>query len=291
MFQSSISRPILTVDVSRTDATVHDDGLTVGPAIETEGEVPAFTEFRLPDGPNERLVPITDPASIGAELFRTLSSRLRQAQRRHGIKRLLVTSAIPGEGKTLVSASLSITFALHQKRTLLIDGDLRSSSLSRWFGIVDDSFVATWQEKANDSLPLLRKAEGLPLWVVPAGKPVALPGGILQSAEFADALAGIASEFDWVIIDSPPLIPFGDAATLSSLADAIVLVTRKSVTPKATLAEALKTLDKSKIVATVLNMADVPSNKYYNDYYTKVPRALPTASSWFGPKPKLLDPK
>ncbi len=247
--------------------------------------------FSIPGTPEDRLAPVNDPSSVGAEVLRTVASRLRQAQRRHTIKRLLVTSAIPEEGKTLLSASLSFTLAQSRQKVLMIDGDLRSSSLSRWFGIVDESFDPKWCSHGEFHMPALRKAEGLPLWIVPAGKPCDTPGAVWQSGEFATALATIERNFDWVIFDSPPLIPFGDAGVIATLSDAIVLVTRRGVTPKAALRQALTCLDKSKIIATVLNSADVPGHKYYHEYYRQMNRALPNKRGPGESRPQLLNPK
>jgi protein-tyrosine kinase len=239
-----------------------------------DDELPAKQLFTLPTEPDGRLVSINEPGSFGAELLRTLAVRLRQVKKRHGIKKLLVASTVPGEGKTLISANLAITLSLHHNRVLLIDGDLRRASLSRWFDIADDSFGENWREHGSHRLPVFRKAAGVPLWVVPAGEPVEMPGDILQSAEFGEALAAVEMEFDWMVFDSPPLVPFGDATILASLVDAVVLVTRKGVTPRNELEGALKTIDSSKIVATVLNCADVSSHKYYRDYYAHVRGAL-----------------
>ena len=236
-------------------------------------------EFSIPSRPEDRLSPVNDPGSVGAEVLRTLASRLRQGQRRHSIKRLLVTSAVPGEGKTLLSANLSLALAQSRQKVLMIDGDLRSSSLSRWFRIVDESFDPEWCNRGALRLPTLRKAEDLPLWVLPSGIPCETPGAIWQSPEFAAALARMETDFDWIIFDSPPLVPFGDAGVIATLTDAIVLVTRKGVTPKTALRQALKSLDKSKIIATVLNGADVPGHKYYHEYYRQMNRALPVARS------------
>lgn len=289
MFRHSIFGQVHSIEVKEDHGDLRSEArsprLTGGPG----GELTALKEFTIPRDPEDRMVSINDPGSIGAELLRTLASRLRHAQTRHVLKKLLVTSAVPGEGKSLISANLSITLALQQKRVLLIDGDLRSSSLSRWLDIVDDSFVSTWFDGGDHRLPLLRKAEGLPLWVIPAGKPVETPGNILQSPEFAEGLAGIEEDFDWIIIDSPPLVPFGDAGILANLADAVVLVTRRGVTPKTTLADALKSIDKNKVIATILNGGDVPSNRYYHEYYSR--RALPGPGGTIRSRPKLLDPK
>lgn len=290
MFRSSISGRVHAIGIKEDrGALCVDRGI---PLVENslDGELTAHREFKLPTGAEERLVSVNERGSFGAEILRTLAARLRQAQERHPIKKLLVASAVSGEGKTLISANLSITLAMHHKRVLLIDGDLRSCSLSRWFDIVDDTFASTWYDQGARRLPLLRKAEGLPLWVVPAGKPVELPGNILQSIEFAEALRGIEADFDWIVIDSPPLIPFGDTAILASLSDSVVLVTRRGVTPKPALRDALKSFDKSKIIATILNGARVANHKYYHEYYNHVGGALPAACTT-GSNPRVLNPK
>ena len=289
--QSSILGPLQTIHVEDDHGGIPSASRTPRFTCTLDGDLAEPKEFAIPTGPEERLVSLNDPGSFGAELLRTLVARLRQAQKRHPIKKLLVTSAVPGEGKTVISANLSITLALHQKRVLLIDGDLRSSSLSRWFDIVDDSFLLSWCDQGAHRLPLLRKAERLPLWVVPAGKPVEMPGNILQSSEFTEALGAIEPDFDWIVIDSPPLVPFGDAGILASLSDAVVLVTRKGVTPKNALRDSLKSIDKSKIIATILNGADVPSHKYYREYYTHVGGILPAPGGITRSQPRILDPQ
>lgn len=291
MMGSSIFGPLHPIRVDDGRVSPHNGSRVSGIATSVDGMLAEPKEFVLPSGPEERLVSINAPGSIGAELLRTLGSRLRQAQKRHSIKKLLVTSAVPGEGKTIISANLCITLAQHQKRVLLLDGDLRSSSLSRWFGIVDDSFLSTWSEEGAHRLPLLRKAAGLPLWVVPAGRPVEMPGKILQSNEFGESLGAIEPDFDWIVFDSPPLVPFGDAGILANMSDAVVLVTRKGVTPTNALRDALKTFDKSKIIATLLNCADVPSHKYYREYYTHARGALPAAGGSKGSDQRILTPK
>ena len=253
-------------------------------------ELTADQEFKIPASPEERLISINDPVAFGAEQLRTLAMRLRLAQKRHPIRKLLVTSAVPGEGKTLLAANLSITLALQLKRVLLIDADLRSANLSRRLDIVDGSFVVNRSDDGKHSLPLRRKAEGLPLWVIPAGTPAELPGNILQSAEFAGALEASEREFDWIVMDCPPLVPFGDTGILASLADAVVLVTRRGVTPKNVLRDALNTIDKNKIIATVLNCASVATHRYYRDYYTHARGAL-APSDTIRQQPRILNPQ
>jgi tyrosine-protein kinase Etk/Wzc len=109
------------------------------------------------------------------------------------------------------------------------------------------------------------------------------PLSILQSAEFNERLELICTDFDWVIMDSPPLIPFGDAAALAAQSDGIVFVTRSGVTPKAALAESLKSMDQSKIVATILNAVNLPAHKYYYKYYTSATPHLSSPASHHHP--------
>lgn len=232
-------------------------------------------EFEIPGGSEDRLVAKNDPDSIGSELLRTLASRLNHAQTIHPLKKLLITSAVQGEGKTMLAANLSITLAMLSKRVLLIDGDLRSSSLSRWFGIVERSSLTAACDESTYPTPPLRKAKGLSLWVRPAGKPTAGSNSLAQATAIADTLAAYQPEFDWILVDSPPVVPFGDAGALANASDAVLLVTRRGLTPKNMLDEALQTLDPKKILATVFNGANVRCLKYYDDYYGRAERNLP----------------
>lgn len=245
------------------------------PTMEDESygsELMGVDRFVISDSPEHRLVAINEPAGVGAERLRTLASRLKRAQQRYGIKKLLVTSAVPGEGKTMISANVAITLAMHRQRTLIIDGDLRGGSLGGLFNTVNQSGLADWWESKGPIMRALCRAERLPLWVLPAGKYHDRPLCILQSPEFVDLLVELSAMFDWIVIDSPPLTPFADAATLANLSDAVLLVTRQGVTPKKLLREALKAIDGARIVATVLNEATVHDQQYYHRYYQQVSR-------------------
>jgi capsular exopolysaccharide synthesis family protein len=237
-------------------------------------ELMEVERFVISDSPELRLVAINDPAGVGAERFRTLGSRLKRAQQRHGIKKLLVTSAVPGEGKTLMSANLAITLAMYQQRILIIDGDLRGGSLGRLFNTDHQPGLAEWSASKDSIIGTLYRAQRLPLWMLPTGKHHDNPLTILQSSQLVELMAEFSAMFDWIIIDSPPLTPFADAATLAALADAVLLVTRQGVTPKKLLREALKSIDGSRIIATVLNEATVKDQQYYYRYYQQASRHI-----------------
>lgn len=239
------------------------------PNVEGQEDCVGLSRFEIPSYPECRLVSINDQQSIGAERLRTLAARLRQAQHRHSLRKLLITSAVPGEGKTLMSANLAITLALHRQRTLIIDGDFRKPSLAGVLDVGNRNGLADWWERKDSISASLLQAEGLPLWFLPAGREPHSPASILQSAEIADLLKQLSMQFDWILIDSPPLTPFADAATWATLSDAIVLVARQATTPKKVLQDALKSIDTKKVIAKLLNDSKVSDENYYHHYYQK----------------------
>jgi capsular exopolysaccharide synthesis family protein len=236
------------------------------------GELTEGGRFIISESPEHRLVAINEPGGVGAERLRTLASRLKRAQQRYAIKKILVTSAVPGEGKTLISANLAITLAMHRQRTLIVDGDLRGGSLSGLLDIRKQPGLADWWESSASLMGTLYRAEQIPLWVLPAGQYLDSPLTLLQSKEMAELLVKLNTMFDWIVIDSPPLTPFSDGATLANLSDAVLLVARQGVTPKRLLREALKSIEGARIIATVLNEATVSNQQYYHRYYQQGPR-------------------
>jgi len=238
-------------------------------------------QFAIPEDPESRLIALNDQHSAGAERFSTLVSRLRYAQRRHSLRKLLVTSAIPGEGKTLMCTNIAITLAANLQRTLLIDADLRKPSVARLLNIRSDSGLSDWWERREPVDTSLFRAKQVPLWVLPVGKELEKPASLLQSSDFAELLNKLSLQFDWIIVDSPPLVPFADAATLATLCDATVLVTRRGWTPKKLLRDAVKSIDSKKIIATLLNDSPVKDQQYYQ-YYYKTPPYKALSSSLIG---------
>ena len=256
------------------DSSMENDGIRSG-LMEVD-------RFVISSSSELRLVAINEPAVVGAERLRTLASRLKHAQQQYAIKKLLVTSAVPGEGKTLISANLAITLAMHRQKTLLIDGDLRGGSLGALLNVEEHTGLADWWETKDSIMTALCRAEQLPLWVLPAGKYHDGPLGILESSDFVDLMAQLYAMFDWIIIDTPPLTPFADAATLANLADAVLLITRQGFTPKKLLRQALKSIDGARIIATVLNEATVNDQQYYHRYYQQASRHLGSGSHTSG---------
>ena len=226
---------------------------------------------------NARLVAMFDERSIGAEKFRVLASRLQYLRKQHLLKKIVVTSTIKGEGKSVVSANLAVTLARRSK-TLLIDGDLRQSGLADLFGASDRPGLADWWLDSAGITSFLLRIEKLNLWHLPAGHSVSQPLEVLQSQQTAAMLSRIAEFFDWVIIDAPPLVPVADPNLWATQADGTLLVVKQGKTPKRLLRKALESIENLKLAGIVMNGAQDTVNQYYGQYYKGSPRNVSPAT-------------
>lgn len=233
------------------------------PAAELE-EVPKFA-LRPEEG--SRLIAATDESGMAAEKLRMLITRLRHIQRRRAFRRILITSTVRGEGKTMISSNLAIALARQNQKTLLIDGDMRRPGLSQLLQLPMNQGLSDWWGSKDSITPLLRRLEGCPLWFLPAGGVMEQPDELLQSPQTAQLLGQLAQQFEWVIIDSPPLGPVADAGNWMPLTDVVLFVVRRALTPKKLLQRCLDSLDRSKLLGIVLNDAQCRDQKYYRGYY------------------------
>lgn len=237
---------------------------TVGsPGSELE-EVPTF---ELQPREHDRLVAASDESGMPAEKLRMLITRLRHIQRRRPFRKILITSVVRGEGKSMVTANLAIALARQNQKTLVIDGDLRRPSLSELFRIPEGPGLSEWWVKQESIAGFLRRMEGAPLWFLPAGAVPEQPAEMLQSEGMSRLLDSLAQRFEWVIIDSPPVGPIADAGSWITLADVMLLVVRSGFTPKKLLQHGLDLLDRNKIIGIVMNGAAPQEQKYYRGYY------------------------
>ncbi|MGA3033263.1 MAG: CpsD/CapB family tyrosine-protein kinase [Terracidiphilus sp.] len=215
--------------------------------------------------PQSRLVCLTDRESPTAEALRLLAVRLKDYRRIRPLKKVLITSTIPQEGKSTIAGNLACALShATNERTLLIEGDLRRPSLSRMFGIHSSSGVC---ECLQDETAILRGIYHLQeagLWILPAGRAPGNPLEALQSTALPVLLDHLASYFDWIIIDSPPVLPLADTSIWMRLSDGILLVTRQGTTEKRQLKKGLEALDGEKVLGAIVNGA-IPSA--YSGYY------------------------
>jgi len=183
--------------------------------------------------PQSRLVCLVDRESMAAEKFRFLGIRLRQLRQNRPLKKILITSSIPQEGKSMVAANLACTLARRQQqKTLLLDGDLRRPALSQMFGLGKLPGLCDWLQGEPGPMRNIYRLEGPGCWFLPAGSSPRNPLELMQSSRLAALMDQLTAWFDWIVIDSPPVLPLGDTSIWTRLADGVLVVTRQGATKK-----------------------------------------------------------
>jgi capsular exopolysaccharide synthesis family protein len=221
--------------------------------------------------PSPRLVALSSERGLGAEKFRVLGARLSNIRLGTTLNILQVTSSVVGEGKTLTSVNLALTLATRfDQKVLLAEGDLRKPAVCKLLGMEDQPGIGEWWDHPDAPVSdfLLRIGE-TGMCLLPAGI-VAQPASVLQSPRIAELFAKLAKQFDWIIIDTPPLLPMADSNLWSRLSDGTLLVVRKGTVSRTALKKAVESLDNPKLIGIVLNDAsDYDRVNYYDQYYTK----------------------
>jgi capsular exopolysaccharide synthesis family protein len=237
----------------------------------TQPAVDQFSQFqplRVLVPPQSKLVSLTDKESLAAEKFRFLSVRLRQLKQSRPLKKVLITSSIPQEGKSMVAANLACTLARRaQQKTLLLEGDLRRPALSQMFGLGKLSGITEWLQGERGAASSIYRLEDPGLWILPAGSSPSNPLELMQSGRLSALMDQLSAWFDWIVIDSPPVLPLGDTSVWMRLADGILLVTRQGATEKKQLQRGLEAIEQSKLIGALLNGAiDAAHSDYYQRY-------------------------
>jgi capsular exopolysaccharide synthesis family protein len=216
------------------------------------------------------LVSMLDEHGLGAEKFRVLATRLANMRRKAPLKLVQVTSSITGEGKTLIACNLAFTLAKRSGQTvLLIEGDLRKPRVCSLFGLNAPEGLGEWSRLTDGSiLPFLRRVADTNLCVLPAGS-VQHPVALLQSGRLAELIRQLAGWFDWVVVDTPPLLPMADSNLWARVVDGTLLVIRSGLVPRRALRAAVESMDGLKLLGMVLNDApDFSRYDYYDRYYS-----------------------
>lgn len=175
---------------------------TVAPTAEPS----EFPSCRVVPGSGTRLVSLTDPEGLAAEKFRFLSVRLRQLQQTRAIKKLLVTSTIAEEGKSMVTANLAFTLARkNRQKVLLLEGDLRRPVMCARLGLgIRLTGLVEWLYGDADAFPSIYQLADTGVSLLPAGNPPENPLELIQLSKMTELLERLAPAFDWIVIDSPP---------------------------------------------------------------------------------------
>jgi capsular exopolysaccharide synthesis family protein len=218
-----------------------------------------------------RLVYFTEPDSLAAEKFRFLGVRLRQLRQNRTLKRVLVTSTIPEEGKSLVSANLAGVLARRKERVLLIEGDMRRPTLAQHFGLGTLAGLAEWLRGGLQTPSNIYHLGRPGFWFMPAGDPPSNTLELMQSGRLSLLMKQLGTLFDWIIVDSPPLLPLADTTVWARLTEGTLLVAREGKTQKRSLLRGLEILKKSDLLGVVLNgCSNLDQESYYQRYAPNV---------------------
>ena len=207
-----------------------------------------------------------DDGRIGAEEFRTLRSRLYQIREKMQLKRLMVTSALPKEGKSFVAANLAqVMVRQHGRRALVIDADLRNPGMHRHLGAAQSPGLAEYLLGECDEFTALQRGPMENLFFLPAGRTVPSAPELLSNGRLKLFLQRVESMFDWIILDTSPVIPVSDATLVAGSCDGILMVVRSNSTPSDLARRAREEFPDKLLLGVVLNGA--PSGKLARSKY------------------------
>ncbi len=258
------------------ETLAHLPSLAVVPAFATingRGRVPKLLKSPSGDEVEVRveLVSHSLPQSQISEAFRALRTSLLLSQAEHPPQVILITSALPREGKTTAAVNLAVTLAQLGDRTLLIDADLRKPGIGRALSMADGKYAGLTSYLAGvSSLELVTVPHPsiTDLAAIPTGPIPPNPADLLSSRRLSEALAALRQEYKFIVIDSPPVMSATDPVILSVLADGVVLVVRGGQTPKDAFTRARDQLAavRCRFLGVVLNAVDPSSPDYYYSY-------------------------
>jgi protein-tyrosine kinase len=190
----------------------------------------------------------------GSEQFRTLRSRLYQMRSSQSLRTLLVTSSVAAEGKTFVTNNLAQAIVRQpDRRALIIDADLRRSRMHVPLGAPASPGLTDYLRSEVDEMAIIQHGLEGNLCFIPGGNPVTNPSELLSNGRLRTLLDRLSPVFDWVILDSAPLLPVADSSVLADLVDGVVLVVRAGQTPAETAQRACQELQGRNLVGVVLN--------------------------------------
>ena len=217
--------------------------------------------------PNVNVFLNADSSARGSEQFRTLRSRLYQMRTNQPLRTLLVTSAIPTEGKTFVANNLAqAVIRQPDRRALLIDADLRRSRLHVPLGAPSSPGLTDYLRGTADLISIIQQGQEGNLCFIPGGNEVTNPSELIANGRMKVLLDRLAPIFDWIILDSPPCLLVADPSVLADICDGVLLVARAGVTPATTAQRACQELRGRNLIGVVLNALQ-DSHTYHSDYY------------------------
>jgi protein-tyrosine kinase len=204
----------------------------------------------------------------GTEEFRTLRSRLYVAREKMALKKVLVTSALPKEGKSFTAANLAQVMARqHGRRVLLIDADLRGPRLHEMLGTSAVPGLSDYLQGNIDEFSIMQRGPMENLFFIPGGAEISNPAELVAGERLRVLLQRVENLFDWIILDSPPAIPVSDASVLAKTCEGVLIVVRSNATPTNMARRVREEFPEQSLVGVVLNGMDHQTSDYLQYYY------------------------
>ena len=229
--------------------------------------LPAATED-CTVSPACRVAVFHDPTGAGADRFHLAQIRLKSIQASRRLKSILITSPLPGDGKTTVSLNLATVLAEHGKvPVLLVEADVYRPEIVKRLGLKPWAGLMECSRRGEDPMLSIRRINPLGFNLLPAGQRFEDDPNVLQSTFTAQLIKSLsASSFSWVLIDAPPTTPIADVLALNAHADATLLVARAGRTPREAIEESARNLGRDHVLGLFLNGIE-GLNKVYSKYY------------------------
>lgn len=218
---------------------------------------------------NKGIVTVKSPQSPIAEAYRTLRTNIQFSSFDNKVQIIVVTSSEPGEGKSTTAANLAVVMAESGAKTILIDCDQRKPSLHKIFSLSNQAGISDLLVGNVEFQEAVKSTEIQNLDVLTSGTRPPNPAELLASSKMKQFLEGLRQNYEYIIVDTPPIIAVTDAQLLSSYADGCLLVVASSQVDRKTAEKAKELLQKvnAKILGAILNKLEVNEKKYYYNYY------------------------
>ena len=241
-----------------------------------QGLLEEVEQVPLAFSPGAHLIDVLRPQDAPTEEFRTFRTRLNHLQNLHPIHTVVITSPSPAEGKSFAAANLALAEShLEGNPTLLADFDFRRPVIHSLFQIPRSPGLTDLFLGKASLTEVIKKVEGSNLYIAPAGTAVLNPLDLLNLKEVKSLLDALPSVFNWVILDSPPLLFAADASLLGTLCHGTILVVRIGSTTIDSVARAMQSLCENNVLGIVVNAARrgelYSKYTYYHSYYYSKP--------------------
>jgi capsular exopolysaccharide synthesis family protein len=260
---TSFGQQAIQYDAAAVESRTEENEVLVGQRTNLFEQ---FQVLQVTPVAQNRMVCLTDDENSAVDGFRLLGLRLRHLRRNRVLKKVLITSTVPQEGKSIIAANLACALSLRtQHKIVLVEGDLRRPTVSRMFGIGTNPGLYEYLQGERPLAKSIYHIKEPSLWIMPAGIAPRNAKEPLQSAKLSVLMDKLTTCFEWIIIDSPPVLPLADTTVWMRHADGILLVTREGTTRKKQLRKGLEAIEPSKLIGALLNCSknSVDSSYYY----------------------------